>query len=330
MDETIQLGEQCMLGNHDQKEINTIANLQGATLIFRIFLVNMVSVSFSVVLGILSISILDIPTDVLMTNAGFLYMINIITMLIANVVPFVLLLKSSKIKINALFPISKISFSLIIAGVVVCLGLNFILSMATSFALALLDQLFHVQAQVPNFIPQSMDFTTFLLFFVFTCIVAPITEEFMFRGVLLAPLRKYGDWFAVVVTSILFSLVHGNLGQIPGAFIIGLVLGFITIKSGSIVPAIIIHFINNAFAVLQSYIIAFQTQEILLNLMGFFMIVMMFGSVFILISNRQKIKLSMGTIDTFTIKKYYKIYFSSIGLLLFLVFMIFSIITTLI
>jgi membrane protease YdiL (CAAX protease family) len=80
----------------------------------------------------------------------------------------------------------------------------------------------------------------------FISVVAPtIFEEAMFRGVMLQSLRRFGDNFAVWVTSILFALIHGNLLQSPYALLLGLVMGYFVVRSGSIWPAVIIHFINN-------------------------------------------------------------------------------------
>lgn len=80
-------------------------------------------------------------------------------------------------------------------------------------------------------------------------IVPAITEEFAFRGIILGGLQKYGDGFAVVVSSILFGLMHGNLSQIPFAFIGGLILGYMRVYSKSMFPSMIMHCINNTIAV---------------------------------------------------------------------------------
>lgn len=47
----------------------------------------------------------------------------------------------------------------------------------------------------------------------------------LFRGYFLRLLRPYGTWFAVIVTAILFALMHGNILQIPFAFLVGLACG---------------------------------------------------------------------------------------------------------
>ncbi len=89
-----------------------------------------------------------------------------------------------------------------------------------------------------------------LVYFVGTAVVPAFTEEFVYRGVIMSNLRKYGDAFAVLATSLLFGLMHGNFVQIPFAFVTGLVLGFATVYTNSMLPAMIIHFLNNGFSVI--------------------------------------------------------------------------------
>ena len=79
-------------------------------------------------------------------------------------------------------------------------------------------------------------------------VIAPLTEEFALRGIVMGSLRKYGEKFAIITSAVLFGLMHGNLRQIPFAFIVGLILGFAVIKTGSLWTGVAIHFLNNLFA----------------------------------------------------------------------------------
>lgn len=87
-----------------------------------------------------------------------------------------------------------------------------------------------------------------------SAILPAFTEEFLFRGAILGSLKKFGNGVALFVSTVLFAFIHGNLVQIPFAFIAGLALGLITIESRSILPAIIIHFLNNFISVINQYI----------------------------------------------------------------------------
>ena len=81
-------------------------------------------------------------------------------------------------------------------------------------------------------------------------IVPAIIEEFAVRGVVMQPLRRYGDGFAIVASAFIFSIMHGNMAQIPYTVVGGVYLGYLTIATGSIWPSIILHFINNLYSVI--------------------------------------------------------------------------------
>ena len=92
-----------------------------------------------------------------------------------------------------------------------------------------------------------------LFLYAFATIVPPaIIEEFTMRSVAMQPLRKYGDKFAIVMTALVFGLMHRNAVQGIFAFIAGLVFGFIVISTNSVWPAVIVHALNNGFSVLLS------------------------------------------------------------------------------
>ncbi|MDM8234210.1 CPBP family intramembrane metalloprotease [Phocaeicola barnesiae] len=83
-------------------------------------------------------------------------------------------------------------------------------------------------------------------------IMAPIVEELLFRGAIEGYLlRKWKHPAgAIVFSSLVFGLVHGNWVQAPFAFVIGLALGWMYYRTGSLLPGILMHFVNNSTAVL--------------------------------------------------------------------------------
>ena len=80
-------------------------------------------------------------------------------------------------------------------------------------------------------------------------IVAPIVEEVLFRGIVQETVtRQYGAWRGLLVASAIFGIIHFIPQQVINAFFAGLVLGYIYLKTGSLIPVIMIHAINNAIA----------------------------------------------------------------------------------
>jgi membrane protease YdiL (CAAX protease family) len=72
-------------------------------------------------------------------------------------------------------------------------------------------------------------------------------EELLFRGLLLNGLKKsFSDWAAAPICGGLFALFHQNPAQTPYQFCCGTVYALVAIKSGSILPMMLAHFLNNA------------------------------------------------------------------------------------
>jgi uncharacterized protein len=82
-------------------------------------------------------------------------------------------------------------------------------------------------------------------------IMAPIVEELIFRGLILQGFRRnYNPFKTVLISAILFSLFHLNPWQMPATFVLGLFLGWIMIRTNSIIAAITGHSINNLLVLL--------------------------------------------------------------------------------
>lgn len=82
-------------------------------------------------------------------------------------------------------------------------------------------------------------------------IIVPILEELLFRGAIEGHLLRKG-WspkWAIIVSALIFGLIHGNPAQIPFAFLIGLLFGWLYYRTGSLIPGIVGHIINNSFGV---------------------------------------------------------------------------------
>lgn len=103
-------------------------------------------------------------------------------------------------------------------------------------------------------------------------IVVPIAEEFVFRGAILRALNEFMGkrrrWVAIAVSALLFALVHGNLAQGVGAFLIGLALGWMYVRTNSVVPGIVLHWVNNSIAVVLYKIYPESATQNITDLFG--------------------------------------------------------------
>jgi hypothetical protein len=118
----------------------------------------------------------------------------------------------------------------------------------------------HGNDKLPSELGASKSTAALIAAGVFVCVVAPVAEEFFFRGFLFGVLRRWhirvagrdlGTWLAAVVTGILFGLAHTGSASavylIPLGFL-GFVLCLVRWKTGSLYPCMALHSINNSLA----------------------------------------------------------------------------------
>lgn len=163
-------------------------------------------------------------------------------------IPLFILCKQAKVQLNDLVPVQKVgkrkTFSLFLVA--------FAAAMVAQLVIVVLNinlSAIGITNEVANEITptKSIDF---VMMFLCTAVFPAILEELLFRGAILGLLKKHGDGFAIIVSSILFGLMHGNFVQIPFAFLGGLIFAYVTIYTKSIIPAMILHFANNFLSVI--------------------------------------------------------------------------------
>ena len=106
--------------------------------------------------------------------------------------------------------------------------------------------------EVPNM--QDGTWTGLVLNIIIVAVAPAILEELLFRGYVLQSLRVAGDRNALLISSFLFGLMHGTIQQIPFAFLLGLVFGYIVLKTGDIRTSMVLHFLNNGISVVLEFI----------------------------------------------------------------------------
>ena len=86
-------------------------------------------------------------------------------------------------------------------------------------------------------------------------VFGPVSEEFVFRGILFNCYRKEGSTLgAIFLSAIAFGFMHMNFNQAGYAFVIGIALAFAMVATGSIWAPVIMHFIINAQSVCMMYV----------------------------------------------------------------------------
>ena len=81
-------------------------------------------------------------------------------------------------------------------------------------------------------------------------LLAPLAEELVFRGAVLRALLRWhkNAWVGIAISAVLFAIIHMNPAQMPHAFLVGLLLGWMYYRTDSIVPGVVFHWVNNSVA----------------------------------------------------------------------------------
>lgn len=146
----------------------------------------------------------------------------------------------------------------IVSGLGFCMVANIITNVLISFVSA-----FGVELSSPDLAMPDGAFGV-AVSFCRIVVVAAFVEEVAFRGYIMQNLRKFGDGFAVAMAALVFALMHCNLIQAPFALIVGFALGYLSIKTGTLWTAVIIHALNNCISLAVSYLSG-SVEEKLLN-----------------------------------------------------------------
>ena len=183
---------------------------------------------------------------------------SLVAYVLAFAVPCVVAVIMLRIPRSVAFPMRAPKLDLTVASVFICFGVSIIGRQASELVSLGISSAFGIVPTMPDFTPPEGTIPL-VLYTVSMTVAAAFLEELFFRGVVLQSLRRFGDGFAIVVSSILFAMAHGNLVQGVNVLIVGLVIGFFVLRTGSLWTGIIIHFANNALAVCMD--MAFQALE---------------------------------------------------------------------
>lgn len=136
----------------------------------------------------------------------------------------------------------------VLSGLGGCIAANFIATYVSFYL-----QRFGLYPTVSSSMVEDTP-TSLILNLLAVAVLPALLEEMVYRGYVLRTLRGYGDWFAVMVSALMFGLMHGNTTQIPFAFMVGIILGWLYVMTDNIWLPVTVHFCNNAMSVLLSYL----------------------------------------------------------------------------
>ncbi len=140
--------------------------------------------------------------------------------------------------------LKKISYKMILISILLGFVLYFINTFFANMSFGIITLLGYETLGTST----SSTFTYGTLFkeLILSCVLPGFCEEFLHRGVMLHASKKHSNpRFCLIISSILFGLMHLNIRQFFYATILGFLIGYVSLVADSIIPAIIIHFMNN-------------------------------------------------------------------------------------
>jgi Predicted metal-dependent membrane protease len=230
----------------------------------------------------------------LQTQEIIYQLVELLLRVFSFLLPAVLLLNASQIPRRWAFPARRPKAFLLFCAVGCCLGVSLLGGILVQIVSVVTQALLGVtpvaaEAAMPVGIPET------IIFALNIALVAPLVEEILFRGVIMQSLRPFGDGFALVASSILFGLAHGNLVQTPNALVMGLVIGYFVLRTNSLWTGIVLHMVNNAISVGLQLATRYTTtqQDMVINnavflffaasgIIGFILLRIRYGPVFCL------------------------------------------------
>ena len=134
-----------------------------------------------------------------------------------------------------------------VIGMSVLVAASYLFFEASFYTLIDIDHLFPKESKELHEAGQHIFGIAGILSF---CIFGPIAEEICFRGILLGGMLKMRcrPWIAILITALAFSLAHGYAVKLVGSLLIGIIVGWLYWRTGSIIPCLIIHIVNNSIA----------------------------------------------------------------------------------
>ena len=195
----------------------------------------------------------------LYVSETFEWLSTLLIYVVTLLVPFGIYALCIKMPLKVALPFRKAKADLTFGGLFVGLGIGVLASYATNYLQLGLEAvgigITMPEYEVPVTVPG-------IILYVIALTVAPaFIEEIIFRGIVMQSLRRFGDIFALVASALIFGIFHLNLIQMPYAFILGLCIGYLVMRSGSLWVGILIHFVNNSVAVVFEFLYPNMTEE---------------------------------------------------------------------
>lgn len=223
--------------------------------------------------------------------------ISVLVSPIAIAVTLALTLRLAKQPARIIMPV-KTRPKYYVIGVLLIFGLLFSLNSLNEYLIRLFELMGYVRKQ--SFVPDVAGWKIVPALLV-VAVLPAIFEEIMFRGILLNNAEEgAGSVCAILLSGLCFSLYHGSVEQTVYQFVCGCLFAFLAVRSRSVLPTVVIHFINNAVIIILmacgliddgGALIMSKTAEIIVSVLS---AVSLIGAVVWLVLDKKLLKRQRG------------------------------------
>ncbi|MCL2556074.1 MAG: CPBP family intramembrane metalloprotease [Firmicutes bacterium] len=211
---------------------------------------------------IVSVVLVRLLNSAGLSSTAFNFLIDTIFSVIAQIifcflVPFLVYKKTLNLSTSQIFKESnfvktrKTTLGLSIAIGIAGVFLGIVVGLIANIVFIMFG--YQIPPNVP-YHPQNFNIGLFLLSIFLIVVLPSFCEEFAMRGIFLNSMKSvFVNTTVVVILGLSFGLFHQNIRQFFPTFVAGIIMGILTIKTGSVWPAVIVHAVNNGMAVFFDY-----------------------------------------------------------------------------
>lgn len=264
---------------NERRKLKNFYNITGMQIVFHIIASNFIMYLTSIII-ITILQFMNPQSDYssLMSyfNATISSPLNMLVFMICNILFGWLGLKMTRTSPAELIDTCSLTLSKIIAYLFIAFFIQYFSSVIISFIEEIMNQCGFNLYNINDYTDYQST-PSKISDVIYSIIVAPVTEEFFYRGMVLKNLSRASQRCGIFLSAIIFGLMHQTLPQIILGFIMGIFLAHITIKHNSIIPAIIVHSFNNSLSYIMSPLADITSEKGILIANSVYYTIVLFG-----------------------------------------------------
>jgi hypothetical protein len=269
--ENIYSGNECSVSvkpdKAEKKQIRRRYFKVGLVIVFNAVMFNFVLMGILYLIGgiyggdLSSINALKKGTQKMLSSSPDIStLVSCLIPIVSEVLSITLGCKLLKLDLGKLFNRDGYTGGTVVRTCSIGLGIQTAAALAAQIVAYILSK-FNLQSATAELTVKDNSVWSVVIMYFYACLFGPLLEELLYRGVILQGLRKYNERMAIIISALIFGLMHQNYQQFILAFALGIILAAITLKSESLIPSLVTHIIVNTTGVLFNLIMQYADND---------------------------------------------------------------------